>query len=116
MKRANPDQPRLRFEEESSEPQIHLPDVREGKNVHDSGVRREVRETLHTLHPRDEQASNAGSVPSYRQGLIEQIIRDEQTLRNGWTVPECPGEAFFEERIEQYAAELYRLDHEGEGQ
>lgn len=39
-----------------------------------------------------------------RAGYIEQILRDEQTLRLGLAT--CPGEDFYRERIAAYKADL----------
>lgn len=61
-------------------------------------------------------------VPTYREGLIEQVIRDTQSLEDEHldrSVCDLPGctcgfswERFYEERIAQYLDAIHRLDAE----
>jgi hypothetical protein len=57
-------------------------------------------------------SSPHASTLSHRDGLVEQIIRDEQTLRNGWYEDDCPGEEFYEQRIAVYHEAILKLDRE----
>jgi hypothetical protein len=54
---------------------------------------------------------------SYRNGLVEQITRDMQTLgqlaKLGYVAH--PGEQFYLDRIEAYQFELCKLDNSGPG-
>jgi hypothetical protein len=52
------------------------------------------------------------SASTYRAGLVEQIIRDEQTLRNGLYEDDPWWEAFYERRIAEYHETLLTLDLE----
>lgn len=72
--------------------------------------------------PAEPPSRRAVYIPSYREGLLEQVIRDTQSLedenldRDVCDLPGCDcgfsWERFYEGRIAQYLDEIHRIDAE----
>lgn len=73
-------------------------------------LRADIREPVSNMTT---EADHSTVALTYRQAIVEQIVRDEQAIRSCEVTPECPGEEFFEARINAYREELMRIDAEG---